>query len=352
MASFDGYIRPEKTAGQVASFSTHEVASMKQTIRIRYVDFWEGFSKETFFIHKILSGAYTLVEDAEKPDFLICSCFGDAHWSYDCVKIYYTGENVTPDFNMYDYAIGFDELLFSDRYLRVPLYRLYGRPYPDWTFPVRRDIAQAKTKFCNFLYSNSAFASPEREYFFRLLSHYKQVDSGGGAFNNIGEWVKDKLAWQRDYKFSIAFENSSKPGYTTEKIIDPLSAQTIPIYWGNPDIAKDFNAKRFINCHDYSSFDEVVERVKELDADDGKYAEVLSQPWFPEGKQPAPLTEDPAVIAFLTNIIEQGPERARRTVNYGMTRHIYRERARRDRIAGSLSFRVAAKLQRILSPRP
>jgi hypothetical protein len=245
---------------------------------------------------------------------LICSGFGNEHKQYDCVKIFHTRENITPDFNIYDYGIGFDEILFADRYIRVPL---CGGALPMLTGTC--DTILTKTKFCNFIYSNSMAADPVREHFYWLLSKYKHVDSGGALLNNIGERVKNKVAWQRDYKFTIAFENSSKPGYTTEKIVDALRAHTIPIYWGNPEVAKDFNVKRFINCHDYSSFEEVVEHIIKIDSDDVEYGSIISQPWFPAEKPPLPPEKDPVVISFLKNIVEQGPEKARRVVKFGNT---------------------------------
>ncbi len=59
-----------------------------------------------------------------------------------------------------------------------------------------------------------------RNNFFLKISKYKKVDSGGLALNNIGYIVKNKLEFIKDYKFTIAFENSSYSGYTTEKITD------------------------------------------------------------------------------------------------------------------------------------
>ncbi|RVY51975.1 fucosyltransferase, partial [Helicobacter pylori] len=40
-------------------------------------------------------------------------------------RVFYTGENEVPNFNLFDYAIGFDELDFNNRYLRMPLYYAY-----------------------------------------------------------------------------------------------------------------------------------------------------------------------------------------------------------------------------------
>jgi len=98
--------------------------------------------------------------------------------------------------------------------------------------------------------------------------------------NNLGYFVDDKIAFLRNYKFTIAFENSSHPGYTTEKILHPFVANSIPIYWGNPLVAKDFNPKSFINCHDYINFEEVIEKIIEIDTDDDLYQEYLREPVF------------------------------------------------------------------------
>lgn len=35
------------------------------------------------------------------------------------------GENITPDLNIFDYAIAFNWMIFGDRYFRLPFYRLY-----------------------------------------------------------------------------------------------------------------------------------------------------------------------------------------------------------------------------------
>ena len=125
-------------------------------------------------------------------------------------------------------------------------------------------------------------------------------------------------AFRELFKFGIAFENSSKSGYTTEKILHALGAGTIPIYWGDPRVGEDFNEERFINCHAYGSFTEVVEEVRRLDNDDEAYLAMLQKPWFP-GTRPPEVWEDPAFIAFLRNIIAQGPEKARRVPRYGLT---------------------------------
>ena len=78
------------------------------------------------------------------------------------------------------------------------------------------------------------------------MSSKEKVDSGGKFLNNVGGPVTDKLSFIKDYKFVISFENSSYPGYTTEKILEPMLVNSIPVYWGNPLVYNDFNYRTYI----------------------------------------------------------------------------------------------------------
>jgi hypothetical protein len=116
------------------------------------------------------------------------------------------------------------------------------------------------------------------------LSKYKKVDSGGRALNNIGYLVGNKLEFIKDYKFTIAFENSEYPGYTTEKLVHPKLVDSIPLYWGNPSVSKDWNTKSFISLYDFKSINEFIDFVKSVDNDDNLYYKILSESHFNEVK--------------------------------------------------------------------
>ena len=154
--------------------------------------------------------------------------------------------------------------------------------YYELSRPKVIEDSMAKRKFCNFVASNGN--CQDRNRFFTELSKYKKVDSGGRFMNNIGQPVSDKRKFQSEYKFSIAFENNAyRPGYEwyiTEKVMEPMSVNSIPIYKGGDRICDDFNTKSFINYHDFSSEKDVIEYIIELDKDDNKYLELLKQPWF------------------------------------------------------------------------
>lgn len=247
-------------------------------IRIKFVDFWDSFDSYNNTFVNVLSEKYNL-EICDYPDYLIYSTFGYENLKYeDCVKIFYTGENITPDFNLCDYAIGFDIMEFGERYMRLPLYALYG--IEGLRNPKKIDPQNVlNRKFCSFVVSNGTDAS-ERTRFFHLLSKYKQVDSGGAYKNNVGGRVSDKKEFISNYKFNIAFENSAKDGYTTEKIMEPMLVNSLPIYWGNRLVGLDFNPDSFINAADYPSLEALAEYIVELDTNDDKYLSILSKPWL------------------------------------------------------------------------
>lgn len=271
------------------------------------------------FLVKILRKYYD-VEISDNPDYVFFSESAFEHLKYNCVKIFYTGENIHPNFNLCDYAIGFDYMDFGDRYHRLPLYLVFSfylkeeieiAGDTDFTKPVlftRKDLQQ-KTDFCSFVYSNY-LADNTRKIFFDKLSKYKKVNAGGRFLNNIGEKVINKLKFEMKHKFSITFENSSNLGYTTEKLCHSLAAKTIPIYFGNPEIHKEYNEGRFINCHRYKNFDEVIERIKEIDNNDDLYLSIINEPAtvptynFKEERK--------NFETFLRNIVDQPLDSAKR----------------------------------------
>lgn len=278
---------------------------MKKKIKINFVDFFQGFDKEDNQFVNILRKRYD-VEFSDKPDYIFYSTFGKRFLDYDCVKIYFTGECIVPDFNLCDYAMAYDYINFGDRYLRVPLYEVlhYQPKYKtllDDTIPKTE-----KTAFCSFVVSNDQ-GMKERLQMFDLLSAYKKVDSGGRYKNNIGGPVKDKMAFDQAHKFSLTFENCSHVGYTTEKIVEAFAADVIPIYYGNPEIGKEFNTKAFVNIHDFASLEDAVKRIIEIDQNDDLYRQIKAEPIMTGARK-----DESELRVFLFNIFDQPLEEARR----------------------------------------
>ena len=259
---------------------------MKRQIRIDFCDFWRLLDKHDNFFYKLLSERFD-VRICDQPDFLIYANNGDTHRLHNCVKIYYTHEPILPDFNECDHAFTSFHL-DNPRHTRLPYYVvLYETPGALIRGPESAEqLLAQKTKFCSFMVSGyNPRRNRNRLEIFEKLSKYKRVDSGGRFRNNIGGPLaggyEAKIEWMRNYKFHIAFENASLPGYTTEKLPQAMMARTLPIYWGDPQVARDFNPKTFLNAGDFPNLDAVVEKIIELDRDDARYLEYFSQPYLP-----------------------------------------------------------------------
>lgn len=286
-------------------------------IKINFTDFWRGFIPEESFIYRFLSQYYK-VTLSTRPDYLFYSCGGYRHLDYpDSIKIFYTGENIVPDFNICDYGIGFHHLKFEDRFVRFPLFLIHKNCWEELAKleqPKQILPELARRKFCNFVYSNGQKSDSLREHFFHELSKYKRVDSGGRYLNNIGGPVADKLEFLRQYKFTISFENCAMSGYTTEKIIDPMRVNSLPIYYGDPHISTDFNTGSFIWLKDRECVDKAIDEVIRLDRDDEAYLDKLSQPWFSHSSIREFYTDQ--LYRFFRQIMEQPKEKAFRTTDF------------------------------------
>ncbi|MBS5205766.1 MAG: glycosyltransferase [Bacteroides ovatus] len=253
-------------------------------MKIKFIDFYPTFDIYDNFFVRVLSEKYhiqvlDIVAD-EVPDFIFYSFWGYEHLKYDCLKIYWTGENDVPDFNECDYAISCHYLQFGDRHLRMPYY--YGlKSFDDLLSNSsfgHYTSDMAHRPFASIVVSNMEWGDPFRTQVFEIINEYKSVASGGKWNNTIGGPVHDKNEFISRYKFNIACENSMVDGYTTEKIVEPFVAHTVPIYWGNKDIEKEFNPESYININDFDSLDSAVAYIKRVDSDNDLYMKILSAP--------------------------------------------------------------------------
>jgi hypothetical protein len=75
---------------------------------------------------------------------------------------------------------------------------------------------------------------------------------------------KSKFDVMSRYKFCLCLENMHMDGYITEKIFDCLYAGVIPLYRGAPDILAYVPSDVFIDCRQYSTWNEMWEHVSRL----------------------------------------------------------------------------------------
>lgn len=296
-------------------------------IRIKFIDYYNTPPEHILF-YRVLRRLYD-VEICENPDYVFDGGLGHEHVNYSCVKICYIGESYSPDFNSFDYVLGFDHLDFGDRYLRFPFYAVRGEFQsldPAGFRLARSELLPEKLlarDFCSFVVSNGD-GDPTRFEFFRKLSKYKPVASGGRMFNNVGGRVPDKVAFVARHKFNVAFENSCMPGYTTEKLMEPLVAHSVPVYYGNPQVEKDFDPACMVRVRSRDDMDRAIEEIVALDRDDAAYLKKIEAPTC---VHPYAWHEE-RLVAFLRNIFDPPAEEARRLNAFGYQTDV-RRRIRR-----------------------
>ncbi len=304
---------------------------------------WGGFDPENNYFTDTLRETYN-VEISDSPDFMFYSVFPDVkrvninisskgdlirkvsprlyvcmkkiytyllnkkgeinHPHGDFIKIFFATEGIIPDMTKCDYAFStyLKEVVNHPNYFRIPLHIFCDYPFHNKIrLPYYRninfeEIKKEKTKFCNFIYSQDIIA---RNYFFKELNKYKQIDAPGRCMNNMksisnenprasrvsDNWVKTKLDFIKPYKFTIAFENVIRDGWTTEKLTHPLLVNSIPIYVGNGKVGLDFNTESFINYHNFKNMKEFFQHIKKVDNDDNLWRKYLEQPIFKTKEQ-------------------------------------------------------------------
>ncbi|PAF51368.1 hypothetical protein BKH43_01635 [Helicobacter sp. 13S00401-1] len=282
----------------------------KKLIKARVLNWWSP-DFENNIIVRILSKFYRVEEcfDPKQLDLLICSVFDveHTHQMYDKVKkLLVIGEHVTPEFNEFDYAIGFDHITFDKRYIQFSISLLHDTALEANIKHENITDSMFDRDFGSFVVSNGYCEI--RNSLFTNLSKYKHILSGGRFANNLPNKkpVDNKLEFLSKTKFNIAYENTSGYGYITEKILDAFAAKTVPIYWGDPNIAKDgiYNPKAFINAHDFKDEASLIEYIKYVDNNKDLYLSMLKEPAFLD---PNYVDRKRAEVeAFLRYIIEDG----------------------------------------------
>jgi len=246
----------------------------KPKLKLGFTDYYN--TMDTFFMDT-LSLAFEIFRDDANPDYLIFAdeIYGQNNKSFDpnkVVKIFFTGENRRPWNYEAHHAISFDHL-DGNQFYRIPLYVLDNwvqnkNGVPDMlNLPMEYVKYEDREWFCGFVAGNGA--SSYRNKMFHMLNEYKPVMSGGPLFNNIGgilpRDVQSKIDFFRKCRFSLCFENSSYPGYCTEKIMHGLIARTVPIYWGSPTVTMDFQEGSYISRHDFVSDNSFMDAIIKTD---------------------------------------------------------------------------------------
>ena len=184
-------------------------------------------------------------------------------------------------------------------------YRSMYRPAPDHPEPALAS-----------LFVSSSVGKQRADYLRELVTHMR-VDSYGRFLNNRtladDRGLASKLAAIGRHRFNLAFENTRVKDYVTEKFFDALTAGTVPIYWGAPNIA-DFapsphsyvDASQFPEPRDLAAF---VTTVAESERDYAAYHSWRDAPPTAAVETLLARLPGPSPFATLATMLERDDDR-------------------------------------------
>ncbi|MCC6983018.1 MAG: hypothetical protein IT535_07075 [Bauldia sp.] len=266
-------------------------------LSISFHNFYNSFNAPDSHFVRHLGKRYEIVIEKAGQDIQVSGPFGRELLpripGKRPLRVWHTGEARDPAGQVFDIHFGFSptSILGPKRWFRYPLWIAgidFTNANPERA--VDRLLAPRRLterpRFCNFIYTNDTSIRAE---FFLRLNRERPVDSLGAVLNNRGHrapYQGGKLAALRESVFTIAFENQISPGYVTEKLIDPLVAGSIPIYWGAREALSDFNPEAFIYAPDFGDLDALVKHVLELAEDKARLEAMATAPIFHDNRIP------------------------------------------------------------------
>ena len=286
--------------------STEEATQTTATpspVYVLFYNFWDGFAEQTnsmdctFFItllEKTFNAPIHITTCANTATVLVESIFGTQTYLYykkwDATFLF-TGESHYCDCQytpLYDCVLGFEDT--HEKYVKCPLYLLFLQTNPS----ILREItgpAAAAAAAADVIPPNHASViltnihGDERLKFIHRAELSMPVFFGGKYNNNVGGVVggcynsSEMSDFYKRGKFAITMENSDRPYYITEKLINGLRSGVIPVYWGTSRVGEFFNPRRFLHLMSDATqedMDALIHRMKTMT--DDEYVNIIREP--------------------------------------------------------------------------
>ncbi len=285
-------------------------------MKIRYSDFWDGFSPENFFlthlIHKATLKWPEIIRNREEMvDFEIFSSFPYSSTRDKVIervkfnfsdqsrlqyvskatfghqldytgrarrRIWFSGENLRPPVSQFDLMLSFEKTdpILNNIYFPYWMTRINwgysGSSYEIFPTPqelmANRKIFKTGNSTCVF----SSNLEPGRQRIINATERVFPISKYGSAY---GQRVTSKARTSREFMFQICNENDLYPGYVTEKLQESWLVGNIPIWAGLLPSDHNFNLDSFIDVTELT-FEEISTKLKDMKEDEITYR--LNQP--------------------------------------------------------------------------
>ena len=261
-------------------------------MNISYIDMWPGFDVHSNWFNLVFKDLLNGKEinfnsSPEEADLVLGATFGKRIESIKndkAIKIFYTGENKSPNLINYNYSLSFEFDTHNGRNFRLPHWYLYINWWNEPNF-IHAEIKKSdllyqwdidevwnRQHFCSIVIGNPV---ANRLEVANKLNEYKPVYGFGSVFNN--SFAGSKIELLKNFRFNICFENTISSGYITEKLLEAKVAGTIPLYFGHDSVRKDFNSLGLINYKNFLDLDNFYKYVQYLEKNKDSFANIARE---------------------------------------------------------------------------
>jgi hypothetical protein len=130
----------------------------------------------------------------------------------------------------------------------------------------------------------------ERTTFLNELEKHFRVCYAGNYKNNIGRTLVPQYNTQEyfnfvnQFKFIVSMENSREDTYITEKLINGLLSNIIPVYWGCENVHHYINKDRFLNLNNINNTGEIIKKMLALKENSQEWLNMVNANVFPNNE--------------------------------------------------------------------
>lgn len=155
-------------------------------------------------------------------------------WQLEPPEIINTEKNLIDSHKFYDLILTWNEKVLA----ACPNAEKFIFGTCRWAVDPKDDVDVSKKRFAvSYLTSSKTMCAGHH------LRHEVFNSLPSTVVKHMSPPEIDKQSMLYPFQFSIIMENSQRPNWITEKLIDCLVSRTIPIYWGAPNVGEYFNAE-------------------------------------------------------------------------------------------------------------
>jgi len=246
--------------------SSHYTGDCLRDLKLGFVDWYHGFEKDIHIILELFFHANLkpVISSPEVADILVAGAYGnrllaDPELSQDKLVIFFTGENISPSYNIHDFCITTRTRSYCGKNIRYPQWltdltfengKIQLKSYNEDSFA----IPETRDLLISAVYNNS---TPEREEILSILRSVFGADNvhifGSQRSGNV-----NKLEILSRSVINVCFENSLGEGYVTEKLLHAIALGCKALYWGHSSYLSDFRSENIFNACQAASIDELI----------------------------------------------------------------------------------------------